>query len=173
MSRTLSSTLKAQIFSQAMDDPIIVLITISHSDLSEDINISSDPTEILSNGSLGTTSNGTEFVHIPFELSLQEQTDNLLARAMLKIDNISREIILAIRTATNDPPIVRIRMVLASDPNTVEIDINNLRLNNIKANAFVVEGELQPKIIQGEKYPGNTINQADFPGVFGQPTSAS
>lgn len=171
MSRDVSSTLKEQVFAQQMTDVVITLITISHPDLSADINISSDPTETLSTGVLGTVSNYVEYTQLPFELTLQEQTENLLARAVLKVDNISREIIQAIRTASNEPPTVRIQLVLASDVDTAELDIQDLKLNNIRANQFYVEGELQPEIIQGEKYPYKTFNQADWPGVFGLPTS--
>ena len=167
MSRSVSNTLKSQVFGQEMDDVAIILISITHSDLSEDIYISSDPTETLSTGVKGTISNSIEYVQFPFEIILQEQTDNLLARATIRIDNISREIMQAVRTASNEPPNVSIQIVLASDPDTAEIEINNLRLNNIKANAFVVEAELQPKIIQGEKYPAYVFNQAEWPGIFG------
>lgn len=167
MSRTLGSNLVSETYSQEMSEVVIVLITITHPDLSEDIRVSSDPTITLSSGSLGTTSNGNDYVQFPFELILQEQSDNLLTRAKLKIDNISREIIQAIRTAANEPPKVTIQIVLASDPDTVEMEIPNLKLNNVTANALTVEGELQSSIIQAEKYPSNTVNQALFPGVFG------
>lgn len=168
MSRDVSDTFKSEVFNQEMADVAIVLITISHVDISDNILVSSDSTEALPIlGVPGTVSNGLEYPQFPFELTLQEQSDNLLARATLKIDNVSREIIQAIRSASNDPPTVRIQIVLSSDTDTPEIDIQNLQLNNIKANASYVEGELQPKIIQGEKFPSSTFNQADFPGVFG------
>lgn len=168
MSRNVSDTLKEQVFAQEMNDPAIILITITHADLAEDINVSSDPTEVLGSGLRGTISNGTEYTQFPFELVLQEQSENLLTRAKLRIDNVTRDIINAIRTARNDPPEVQIQVVLASDPDTVEINMTDLQLNNISATALSVEGELQPKIVQGEKFPKNTINQADFPAVFGR-----
>lgn len=167
MSRSVSSTLTEQIFAQDMDEVVITLIEITHDDLSEPIYVSSDPTETLSTGVKGTISNSIEYAQIPFQLTLQEQTDNLLARAKLSIDNINREIMLAIRQANNSPPNVTIKIVLASDPDTVEIEIPNLQLNNITGTAAVVEGELQPKILQGETFPRNTFNKSNFPGVFG------
>ena len=167
MSRSVSNTLKEQVFSQEMTDPAIVLITISHNDLSEDIYVSDDPTETLASGFRGTVSNGVDYTHLPFELSLAEQSDNLLSRARLKIDNVNREIILAVRAASNEPPLVNIKIVLASDPNAVEFEIPDLRLNDIRANALIVEGDLQPEIFQSEKFPKNSVNQADFPAVFG------
>jgi len=168
MSRSVSTTLKNAVFAQETSEAFIILIKIEHVDLASDILVSSDSTEDLPiAGVRGTISNSVEYIQLPFQLVLQEQTDNLLARAKLVIDNVNREIILAIRTANNTPPIVTISIVLASDPDTVEISIPNLRLNNIRANAFTVEGELQPQIIQGEQFPFNTFNQADFPGIFG------
>ena len=64
-------------------------------------------------------------------------------------------------------PIVNIQFVLSSDPDYVEFQIPNLRLDNIKADARVVQGDLMPRIFQGEKFPKNTITLANFPGVFG------
>lgn len=168
MSRAVSDALKAELFDQNMDEVAIWLVTITHPNLTDDIRLSSDPTTTLSSGVKGTISGALEFVNIPFEITLQEQSDNLLTRAVIRADNISREIMLAVQTAQGEAPNVRLQMVLASAPDTVEVDINNLKLNNVQANAFTVEAELQPAILQGEKYPANTINQADFPGVFGR-----
>jgi hypothetical protein len=153
-----------------MSDVAIYLVTISHANLAEDILLSSDPTEVLSSGVRGTISNSLEYVQLPFEIVFQEQTENLLARAVIRMDNISREIMQAVRLASGSAPSVKIQIVLASDPDTVEIEIDDLKMNNIRGSATIVEADLQPPILQGEKYPKNTINQADFPGVFGAPT---
>ena len=167
MSRSVSQTLKSEVFAQEMSDVPIILITISHNDLSEDVTISSDPTETLSSGAYGTTSNGIEYTQLPFEIVLAEQSDNLLTRATIKIDNVSRAIMSAVRAASNEPPEVKVQIVLATDPDTVEVEIDGLLLNDIKATALVVEAYLEPEILQAEKYPKNTINQSDYPGVFG------
>lgn len=168
MSRSLSSTLVEEVFAQEMSEVVVALIEITHDDLSEPIRVSSDPTQTLTNGSKGTVHNGDEYVQFPFEVTLPEQSDNLITRAKLKIDNTSREILLAVRQAFNEPPQVSIKIVLASDPDTLEIEIGGLNLNNVKASAFSVEADLEPQILQSEKYPYNTFNQADFPGIFGR-----
>ena len=168
MSRPISSTFRQEVFAQQTGECWIILLQISHPDLSDDIFISSDATQLLPIvGARGTISNGQEYIFLPFDLTLQEQNDNLLAKAILQIDNVDRSIIAAIRQASGEPPRMTIRIVLASDTDTIEIEMPNLEFNNIYANQSTVQGELRPKILQGEQFPNKTFNQADFPGVFG------
>lgn len=163
-----SEAMTEEILKQEMTDVYITLLTITHDDLEESLYISSDPTVTLPVAQVyGTVSNGQEYVFLPFQLSLQEQTDNLLARAKISFDNIDRSIMRAIRTISNSPPVINIKIIMASDPDTVEAEIPNLRLNNIRADAFTVEAELLPFVMQNEQYPYKTFSQSGFPGVFG------
>ena len=167
MSRSVSNDFKADVFRQEAEQVFLVLVTITHADLTEDIYIANDPKQTLSTGAKGVISNSIEYVAIPFELFLQEQSDNLITKAKIRIDNVSREILRAVREASGLPPIVNIKIALSDDPDTIEIEIPNLRMNNVTATAYVVEAELLPVIVQSEKYPYDTFNQADFPGIWG------
>lgn len=164
----LSPDATSAVLSQEIDKVFIVLVQLSHSDLVEDIFISSDPTQTLPEaGVYGTISNGQEYIFLPFQIVLQEQSDNLLARAKIVFDNIDRAIMVAIRGAGNSKPIVNIKIIMASNPDHVERELPNLRLDNVKANAFTIEAELTPRIMQNEQFPFKTFNQAGFPGIFG------
>lgn len=168
MSRDLSDAYLEQAFQQESANPEIYLVSMTHPDFSEDIHVSSDATETLSSGHKGTISNGVEYTNFPFKLKLQEQNENLIPKASLEISNVSREIMDAIQRIQDDVPVVRVQMVLASDPDLVEIDIRNMRFNNIKGNAIVIEGELRPKAFNNGKYPKGTFNAAEWPGLHGK-----
>jgi hypothetical protein len=169
MSRSFSSGFVEELNAQEMSAVPIVLLEISHASLTENIYLSSDPTVLLPTaGVRGTVSNYQEYVFFPFELTLQSQTDELLARAKIIFDNVDRSIMLAILEASGDPPMLTIRLVSSLDTDVNEMVVPNLRLDNIKANAFRVEADLMPVIIQGEQYPYKTFSQSGFPGVFGR-----
>lgn len=167
MSRTLSSTALQSIFAQETDEVWITLLEISHPDLASDLYISSDPTTTLGSGEYGTTSNSQDYTFLPFSLTLAPQNENLIARARLTIDNVSRDLIAAVIEASNSPPVVNIKIVLASDPDTVEFQFLSLNMNNVNADATTLEADLFPKILQGEAFPSESFTFADFPGLYG------
>lgn len=166
MSRTLSSTATSAVFSQQTEEVFVTLLEISHADLSETLYVSSDPTTDFGGNVYGTTSNGQNYIFFPFEFRMQEQSDNLISKASLRIDNVTRDIILAIRSVQSEEPQVDIKVVLASAPDDIEFEIPSLKLNNITANAFIVAGELRPVVVQNEQYPYLNFNYSDFAGIY-------
>lgn len=166
MSRALSTTAKNALFAQQTSEVFIILLTISHPSFDDDIRVASDPFELLPVLNVkGVVSRGEEFVFIPFDIKLPDQTDSNIARATLTVDNISREITAAVRTADSSVS-VKIEVVLASDPNTVEISIDDFRLNSVTYNAFTVSGELSMDYYDLEPFPSSRFNPSDFPGLF-------
>lgn len=169
MSRSFSTLLKRQLFAQEMDGVATLLISITHPDFEQDYHVSSNNDSLLSSGVRGTISNDIEYIQYPFNVTLQEQSDNLAAKAKISIDNIDRELMLAIeRIQDNTPPQVRIQVVLDKEPDVIIADARKLQMNNIDATAFVIEAELWPRLLQGKKYPKHSFNPADWPAVHGR-----
>lgn len=167
MSRDLSTTALQSIYDQETSEVWVVLLEITHPDLAETVYLSSDPTTTLADGNYGTESNGNDYVFLPFRFFLQPQTENLLARAKIRIDNVSRDLIRSVLDAQNEPPEVDVKVVLASAPDTIEFQISNLLMDNVRASATELEADLFPKILQGEQFPFETFSVADFPGLYG------
>jgi hypothetical protein len=121
--------------------------------------------ETLSTGVPGVKSQGEEFVALPFEISLPNEDEDTLPRARLTIDNVSREIIKAVRSI-NSPAQITIQVVLASDPDTVEAEITKFQLTNVTADALTVQGDLTTEQFDQEPYPAGRFTGAGFPGMF-------
>lgn len=138
-------------------DVILVLLTISHSDLSSPIRVVNNTENI--------TSRGNEFIGYPFDVILPDNRDDAPPRAQLTIDNVSREIAQAIRTISSRATI-EIEVIRASDPDTVEHDFPNFQLDNVTWNALTVSGELVLENLTQEPFPARNFTPADFPGVF-------
>jgi hypothetical protein len=72
---------------------------------------------------------------------LPEEGEDRPPRARLTIDNVSREIVLALRQI-QAAPTVTMEVVRASEPDLVEASFPFFRLLDVRYDALVVEGEL-------------------------------
>lgn len=164
--RTLSNAAKAALYAQSTDEAFIILVTINHSTFTDPVRVASDPLELLPvAGVRGVVSRGEEFVFLPFNIELPAQDDSGVAKARLSVDNISREIVAAVRTATSALSI-NIEIVLASDPDTVEVSIEDFRLDRVTYDALTVSGDISVEYFDLEPFPARRFTPSDFPGLF-------
>lgn len=166
MSRTVSSSMKEAVFGQRTPEAFLILLTIDHDDLAEPIRITPDPFEVLPIlGIRGVVSNGVEYSALPFEFILPGDSPDSPPISTIRMDNISREIVNAIRSITS-PPTATISIVLSSDPDVVEITLTDFTLNNIRADVYTVEGELSTEQLDAEPLPSGRFTPGLFPGLF-------
>ena len=154
---TLSTTMQTAMFSQETDDGLLVLLTISHTDLSTDI-------RVVANG-VDITSRGDTYTAIPFDILLPSEDPDSPPKAQLSIDNVSRELGQAIRSIS-DAATVLIEVVRLKSPDDVEISFPALNLRNARFDAGKVTGDLVSEDLVLEPYPSDTFNPAFFPGMF-------
>lgn len=161
-----SNLLERAVNASHTNEVFIILITITHSVLSDPIRVSSDPTQVLPVATVrGTISNGEEFIFIPFDFSFPNQEADTSPIARLKIDNISREISTAI-DAINSPADITIQVVLASTPSTIELELPDFKLRRTGWDVFEVTGDITVEHYDNEPYPAGRFTTADFPGLF-------
>jgi len=166
MSSDLSSNAKEALNAQETDEVFIVLLELSHPDFDETIYLSSDPTTTLLDGDYGTVSNGTDYLFFPFEISLPPQDETFLGKTVLRIDNVTRDIIREVIQIQGEPITVTVKIVLGSDPDSIEIEMPSLRMTNVSANATEMQADLYPRVIQDEQWPYDNFSRSDFPGLF-------
>ena len=166
MSRTLSTTARGAMFAQQTDEVFIVLLTISHDSFDDDIRVASDSREELPvAGVRGVISRGEEYLYIPFDLTLPQQDDSGVSKASLSLDNVGRELITAVRSADSAVRI-KIEVVLDSAIDTVEITLDDFRLDSVKYNALTVSGDISMDYYDLEPCPKQRFTPSDWPGVF-------
>ncbi len=166
MPRNLSNAAKQALYAQQTDEVFIMLVTIEHENFTTPIRVASDPKEVLPDaGVRGVVSRGNEFVFLPFTINLPMQDDSGVARASISIDNISREIVAAVRQATSALSIT-IEVVLASDVDTLEVSIPDFRLERVTYDALTVAGDISVEYYDLEPFPARRFTPSDFPGVF-------
>jgi hypothetical protein len=157
MSRNVSATARQAVYEAETGEAFLILLTLEHVDLSAPIRVSSDGVD--------TVSNGNTFTAFPFRLCLPEDSDERPPRAKLQIDNVDRQIVLAVRSVTG-PISVKMEIVLASDPDTVEASFPDFELRDVSYDALVVEGELSLESFLREPFPAGRFTPGDFAGIF-------
>lgn len=166
MPRPLSNAAKQAIYAQSTDEVFIVLVTIEHENFEAPIRVCSDPFEVLPDlGVKGVVSRGEEYIYLPFTINLPLQDEQGIARASISIDNISREIVAAVRQASTALG-VSIEIVLASDVDTPELSVQDFRLETVSYDAFTVSGDISIEYFELEPYPARRFTPSDFPGIF-------
>lgn len=167
MSRTTSSAFKAAAFSAETGEVLVCLLTITHPDLDSPIRISSDPTTRLSTDPLayGTASRGETFLFLPFGFTLPDDRDDTPPRVQIALDNVDRGIIGLLRTIAT-PATVRVEVVLASDPGTVEIALPALQMAEVSYDAATITVSLVADGLQTEPFPAGQFDPGRFPGLF-------
>ena len=153
MPRDVSTTLEQAIFGQETEEVPLVLLKISHPDLSTPIRVTSD--------NVDTTHNNETFQAFPFRVNIPESSADELTTVQLQIDNVDRQIVEAIRQISSNPD-VEMKIVLASQPDVVEAGPFNFSLKQVSYDALVVEGELGFENLLSMKYPKDQFIPSDF-----------
>lgn len=157
MSRALSPSMRRALHAAETEEAFLVLLTLSHADLATPLRVTSD--------AVATLSRGDSFTPFAFDLTLPDDLDGHAARAKLAIDNVDRQIVLAVRSLET-PPDVLIEIVRAADPDTVEAKFVDFKLTQVTYDAQRVEGALTLEDFTAEPYPAATFSPSLFPGLF-------
>lgn len=167
MSRTLSLTTRRAMNAQETGEIVIFLMTVTHPDLDGPIRLSSDPTTRLSDSPLtyGTASRGQSFLFVPFGLILPDEKEAATPQAKVMLDNVDREMVNILRS-TSTPAQVKIELVLASEPDVVEVEEPMFDLVSADYDAQTVTLTLVMNGLATEPFPSGSFNPSSFPGLF-------
>jgi len=155
--RNTSLTFRQAVYGQETDEVFIVLLEISHEDLDSPIRVCNNDSNI--------ESNGDTYIAYPFNITLPEDSADDFPQARITIDNVSQDLTAAIRTIQT-PPTVRIMVVLASDPDTIEVDLPGFIMTNISYDAKTITGTISVENFMSEPFPGDLFTPTRFPGLF-------
>ncbi len=154
--RTLSNTLLNQLYIQESDDPFLTLLTISHASFA---------TLYLVNNVEDVVSNGITFTSFPVSITLPADDGETLRTVTLTLDNASLELMEEFRSIT-DPMDVKLEMVLASNPDLVEIELSELKIKNISYTASTITATLYMDDFLNTELTSEKYTPANFPGLF-------
>lgn len=157
MSNELSPQLLAQIFAQESNDPYLVLFTLTHASFS---------TIRLVNNSTNITSRGNVFQAFPVRVNLPVDDGQTAREVTIDFDNVSLELIDAIRTVTTQID-VKMEMILASMPDEVQMSLEELKITDISYNKLRISARLFMDSFLSTEMTSEKYNPSNFPGIFG------
>lgn len=152
--RTLSPAMETAIAAEESDECPLVLVTIEHDDLPEPIRVVNNIEDIVSNGAT--------FVGLPFEIELPDEGERP-GEARIRVDNVDRRIVKAVRSIQT-PPDVTVQVILASQPDVIDMEITGLKLRDTTTDAAAVTGYLRFEDLTVEPVAA-MITPARFPGL--------
>jgi len=139
----------------------LILMEIDHSSLAEPF--------YLVNNSEKITVTGTpdiDYLAYPFSVILGNDDGEKLPTVNIEFDNVDRLLIETIRSISDSPDIT-IKLVLASQPEEVEIEISDLKLREITYDMYKISGILYADDILNQKWPKDVVSKAaGYLGLF-------
>lgn len=166
---TLSANALRTMFSPDADDTLITLITITGEGIASPIRIADNFTKRLSETDdeiiYGVTSNGNDYIFLPFSFTLPTEEIGSAPRCNITIHDVTRYLTPVIRSISTAPT-VNIQLVLSATPNTVEASFPNFLMGGINYNANTINAELTVTSLSSEPFPAHTFTPSYFPGLF-------
>jgi len=158
--RTISVDGLKQLFAQEASDVFLVVITISHPELTTPLRYVNDIKDL--------TYNGYTYTALPFKFTLPPDTKDKPPSAKIVLDNINRDTINLFRSIT-DAPTLTIEIVRVSPDRTVTSEIGpyELRMNDITYTASTLEATLGYETdVLNESAVADYFSPHLFPGLF-------
>lgn len=154
---TYSSSFVEAVVSQNTDEVFLFLLTLSHVDLSAPIRVVNNTEDIYSNGFIYTA--------FPFNLVLPQDDGDSLPQVVITLSNVSLEFIDEIR-ALNGALDVKLEVILASSPNTIEMSIDGMKTYTISYDAQNIQATCQVEDVLNMSFPNELYLPSNFPGLF-------
>ena len=140
----IQSPLIQSAFQAETGDVWLILLTIEHEDMLDDIRIVNNTQDIASRGLL--------FVRYAFGFDFPVDAEDKPPIARLRIDNVDRRLVEAVRSIST-APYITVELVRAADPDTVEQTLAGFRLRDISWDVSQITGRLVLDDLQTEPYP--------------------
>jgi hypothetical protein len=153
----VSQAVRDAVFAPETAEAFIILLTIEHESLSEPIRVCNNTESIWSNG--------VEYIPLPFEISLPDETDDEVPSTKLVIDNLSQEITKAIRSISTKPAIT-LELIGTGQPDIPIWGPSTFDLMDAEYDINAVTGTLGFNPYLSAPWPAWTFNPQDFPAVF-------
>jgi hypothetical protein len=152
--RNLSAAMLEAIHDAQTDEAVLTMVEIGDG-VEAPLRLVCNPVNIVAGG--------YTYLGYPFKLELPKQSGEGRASQLI-VDNVDRDLVRLVREL-DEAPGVYIKIVLASDPDTIEMQLAGLRLRNADWDVGQVSGDLTFEDTLSEP-AADTMTPGRFPGLF-------
>lgn len=146
------------------------LFTVNHDDLDGPLRLSTDPTERITTDPLvyGTVSRGDTYYFVPMEAVVPGEGPDSPQDSRLRFGNVgqARDQLLELLRSTSTPASVKIELVAADTPDTVERSWPALDLTGLGYAAETIDVSLTIDALDREEIPFLAFTPSVTPGLF-------
>ena len=143
-------------YGQVSDDPFLMLLEVSHP---------SFDTVYLVNNTVDQTSRGNVYRAFPMQIKLPSDDGETTREVSIDFDNVSLELIAELRSVTT-PMNVKIEMVLASNLDSVELSLEDLKMSSINYDEKKISARLYLDDFLNTELTSEKYEPSNFPGLF-------
>lgn len=154
--RSLTNNLLAQLYGERSDDPLLMLVTLTHTSFT---------TLRLVNNTEDVISRGNTHIAFPMRINLPAEDGVNVLKSQIQFDNVSLDLIDEIRSVTT-PIDTTIELVLASDPDTVEISFNEFKISNVRYDSRAINADLFLDDFLHTELTSERYTPTIYPGLF-------
>lgn len=158
MSRNLSSVARQAVQAPQTAEVFLLIVEITHADLASPLR--------LVNNNESITSGGNVYQPLAFKFTPPVEEDGTIKNSKITIDNVDRQLVLALRSISTFP-LVSISIIRAASPDTIEAGPWNFELRNANYNAHDITGELVPDNPLRFNASQVAYRNIEFPGLYG------
>ena len=123
------------------------------------------PTIRLVNNSEDIVSNGETFTAFPMRIRLPMDDGESTREVSIEFDNVSLTLIDELRTVTS-PIDVKIDMILSSNPDDIQISLDELKMRNVTYNKQTVSARLYLDSFLNVELTSERYSPKLYPGLF-------
>jgi uncharacterized protein DUF1833 len=139
----------AELAAQDTSTAWLILVTITSDGGDQEIRITSDAVETLSQGFV--------FSPFPFEVTLPDDVEGRTPQAQLRVDNTDQQIISILRSLRS-PARVTIQIVRSADPDIIEREWRNIEWGASDYDVGTITGTLTVGDLATEEFPYVTFD---------------
>jgi hypothetical protein len=155
MPRPLSPRAVEALMAHNTDQVFILLVTFWHGSEIYRCCLNTEP----------IISNGLEFTPTYFEFMMPEVNDRAPQSVEIRVDNVDQRMVDMLRRVVT-PVQVKIELVLASQPDTIEMVIEDLFLREVNWNISSISGKLMIEDMLNAGFPADIYEPRTFQGIF-------
>ena len=157
MSRSLSLAARHAVTAQETAEVFLILLAIDAPGMEAPIRVVNDRADVISRG--------FHFVAFPFEIDLPGEDPEAPPKVTLRIDNVDRRIVAALRELQGMAT-VTIEVIRAADPDEIEAGPFAMQLVKATYDALAVQADLAFEDTLNARFPAGSYTPADYPGLF-------
>lgn len=156
-SSQISANALRAMLAQETAEVFLVCVTITHPAI--------DTQRLVNNTEVVHRAAG-DYIPCPMKLVLPDQVDDQVPQVTIVIDNVDREVLRQIRLVDGVPQ-VRMEVILASSPDTVEAGPFDFALMSATYDVLAINGVLgyQDDVLN-QQVPAQTYTPVNSPGLF-------